>query len=201
MGGGLRAATRRTGAIAVAVTSLALLAAPAASAHPYLVASTPESGVVATGSVSSVQLAFTERLVLEGSSVTVLNPQGHPVRVGRLKPALGGNGFTASVGSLPEGVYTVKWVALGDDGHTVAGSYAFGVPAANGQAPPGAGKLLASTVGNGSESAPTESFVSIAGRWLAAIAAFVLLGGAVLLLLLRTRGALPDDLWGRVERR
>src|ERR1700722_8256736 len=88
MGGGLRAATRRTGAIAVAVTSLALLAAPAAAAHPYLVASTPESGVVATGSVSSVQLAFTARLVLEGSSVTVPHPQGHPVRVRRLQPGV-----------------------------------------------------------------------------------------------------------------
>jgi copper transport protein len=173
-----------------AVASLALLVAPAAVAHPYLVASTPESGVVATGTVSSVKLAFTERLVLEGSSVTVLATSGRVVHVGRLRPALGGNGFTASVGNLPEGVYTAKWVALGDDGHTVAGSFAFGVPGANGQAPPGAGKLLASTVGNGSESAPTESFVSIAGRWLAAIAAFVLLGGAVLMLRLRGLGEL-----------
>jgi copper transport protein len=193
--------TRHARWVSAAVASLALLVAPAAAAHPYLVASTPESGVVATGAVSSVQLAFTERLVLEGSSVTVLNPQGRPVHVGRLKPAIGGNGFTASVGALPEGVYTVKWVALGDDGHTVAGSYEFGVPSSNGQAPPGAGKLLASTDTNGTESAPTESFVSIAGRWLAAIAAFVLLGGWVLLLLLRRRGALPEDLWARVQRR
>jgi methionine-rich copper-binding protein CopC/putative copper export protein/ABC-type branched-subunit amino acid transport system substrate-binding protein len=201
MGGGLRAATRRISAIVAAVASLALLLAPVAVAHPYLVASTPESGVVATGSVSSVQLAFTERLVLEGSSVTVLNPQGYAVHVGRLRSALGGNGFTASVGNLPEGVYTVKWVALGDDGHTVAGSFAFGVPGANGQAPAGAGKLLASTVGNGSESAPTESFVSIAGRWLAAIAAFVLLGGAVLLFRLRMGAVGDDSSRSRIERR
>jgi copper transport protein len=193
--------TRKARWISAAVASLALLVAPAAAAHPYLVASTPESGVVATGSVSSVQLAFTERLVLEGSSVTVLNPQGHQVHVGHLKPALGGNGFTASVGSLPEGIYTVKWVALGDDGHTVAGSYEFGVPNANGQAPPGAGKLLASTDTNGSESAPTESFISIAGRWLAAIAGFLLLGGALLLLRLRRKRALADELWQRAQRR
>jgi putative copper export protein/methionine-rich copper-binding protein CopC/ABC-type branched-subunit amino acid transport system substrate-binding protein len=193
--------TRHARWISAAVASLALLVAPAAAAHPYLVASTPESGVVATGSVSSVQLAFTERLVLEGSSVTVLNPQGHPVKVGHLKPALGGNGFTASVGNLPEGVYTVKWVALGDDGHTVAGSYEFGVPSSDGQAPPGAGKLLASTSTNGSESAPTESFISIAGRWLAAIAGFLLLGGGLLLFRLRRRRTLDDELWGRVLRR
>jgi putative copper export protein/methionine-rich copper-binding protein CopC/ABC-type branched-subunit amino acid transport system substrate-binding protein len=170
------------------VVALALVAAPAASAHPYLIASTPQAGVVAPTRPQSVQIAFTERLVLQGCSITVRDAEGKTISIGRPRLTLGGDGLTAQTGTLPEGVYTVSWVALGDDGHTVAGSYQFGVPSPAGLAPPGADRLLATTVGNGAEQAPTESFVSIAGRWLAAIGGFLLLGGAVLLLTLRGVG-------------
>jgi copper transport protein len=175
------------------------LSPAAASAHPYLVASTPQAGVVATSVPKSIQIAFTERLVLQGSSVTLRDSHGRVVRIGPLQPVSGGDGISASIANLPEGIYTVNWVALGDDGHTVAGSFQFGAPSPSGQAPPGAGKLLASTSSNGSEQAPTESFVSIAARWLAAIGAFVLLGGA--LLLWRLRGRLEPELGDAAERR
>jgi putative copper export protein/methionine-rich copper-binding protein CopC len=177
---------------AIVVTLLALFGAPAASAHPYLVASTPEAGVVAPGAVNAIRIAFTEHLVLQGSSVVVRDADGHVVRTGRVGTALGGDGLTASTGHLAEGIYTVNWVALGDDGHTVAGSFRFGVPGGGGQVPPGAGALLASTNSNGSEQAPTESLISIAARWVAAVAAFVLLGGALLLARLRAR-SLDDE--------
>jgi copper transport protein len=175
----------------LAAVLLAMLAlAPAAAAHPYLVASTPQAGVVASGAPKSVQLGFTEALVLKGCSITVRDQHGHVAHTGPLRAANGGSGMSVTSAKLPEGIYSVSWVALGDDGHTVAGKFQFGVPSADGQAPPGAGKLLATTSANGSEQAPTESFVSVAGRWIAAVAAFVMLGGA--LLLLRLRGRLEE---------
>ncbi len=176
------------------------LAAPAgASAHPYLVASTPQAGVVSPSAPKSIQIAFTEHLVLQGCSITLRDGHGRVVRTGPLRAVSGGDGLSVSTASLPQGIYTVNWVALGEDGHTVAGSFQFGAPNPSGQAPPGAGKLLASTSTNGSEQAPTESFVSIAARWLAAIAAFVLLGGA--LLLFRLRGRVDPKTVGAGERR
>jgi methionine-rich copper-binding protein CopC/putative copper export protein/ABC-type branched-subunit amino acid transport system substrate-binding protein len=175
----------RRGALAGAVLALAM-AAPA-DAHPYLVASTPRAGVVATTVPSSIALAFTEALTVKGGSITVRDASGHRVHTGPLHSANGGDGMSVSTGKLPEGVYTINWVALGDDGHTVSGSFRVGVPSATGQAPPGAGTLLASTGANGTEQAPTESAVSIAGRWMAAVGAFVLFGGALLLLRLRGR--------------
>ena len=119
-------------------------------------------------------------------------------KVGRITAALGGDAMSAPVSGLSEGIYTVKWVAYGSDGHTVEGSFEFGVPSANGQAPPGAQRLLATTTAS-AESAPTESLVSVFGRWLAAIAAFVLLGAAALIVCLRTRTS--ADLAEEVQRR
>jgi copper transport protein len=171
---------------------LVLASAPAASAHPYLVASTPQAGVVASAAPTSLQLGFTEALVLKGSAITVRDQHGRIVHEGPLHAANGGSGMSVSTGKLPEGIYSVKWVALGDDGHTVGGTFRFGVPSAHGQAPPGAGALLASTSTDGTEQAPTESFVSIAARWIAAVAAFVMLGGALLLLRLRSRRLEPE---------
>jgi copper transport protein len=197
-GRGLRAATSRLAAIAT-VAALTVLIPASASAHPYLVASTPQAGVVASGTPHSIQVAFTERLVLQGCSITLRDAQGRIVSHGPLRSALGGDGMTVSTANLQEGIYSVSWVALGDDGHTVNGSFQFGVPSTNGAPPPGAGKLLATTSQNGTEQAPTESFVSIAARWLAAIGAFMLLGGAVLLL--RLRGRLEPELRDAAARR
>jgi copper transport protein len=176
----------------------ALVAAPAAGAHPYLVAATPQGGAVASKAPTSIQLAFTEGLVLRGSSISVRSSQGSVVPVGSLTPALGGDAMSARIPKLDAGVYTVRWVAYGSDGHTVEGSFQFGVPTANGQAPPGAARLLATTTAS-AETAPTESLLSVAGRWLAAIAAFALVGAAALILRLRGRvaDALVSDVGAR----
>ncbi len=184
--------------LAPLLVAVGLLAAPAASAHPYLVAATPQGGTVASKTPSSIQLAFTEGLVIKGCSITVTGQSGKKAKVGRITAALGGDAMSAPVSGLSEGIYTVKWVAYGSDGHTVEGSFEFGVPSANGQAPPGAQRLLATTTAS-AESAPTESLVSVFGRWLAAIAAFVLLGAAALVVCLRTRTS--ADLAEDVQRR
>ena len=177
---------------------LLLAAAPAASAHPYLIAATPQSGVVAPTAPTKIQLAFTEALVIKGCSITVKSNSGQVVHVGTITPTLNGYAMTAPVSKLSEGIYTVNWVAYGDDGHTVEGAFQFGVPSASGQPPPGAARLLATTVAS-AESAPTESLVSIAGRWLAALAAFAMLGAAVLFPRLRRR--IDEDVRAAAELR
>ncbi len=194
---GARGARRRPWVAAVVIL-LALATAPAAAAHPYLIAATPQSGVVAPTAPTKIQLAFTEALVIKGCSIAIKSDSGQVVHVGKITPSLGGYAMSAPVSKLNEGVYTVNWVAYGDDGHTVEGAFQFGVPSASGQPPPGAARLLATTVAS-AESAPTESLVSIAGRWLAALAAFAMLGAAVLFP--RLRGRVDEDLRAAAERR
>jgi methionine-rich copper-binding protein CopC/putative copper export protein len=180
------------------VVLLGLAMAPAAAAHPYLTAATPQGGVVAATAPTKVQLAFTEALVIKGGSISIRSNNGQAVHVGKITSALGGDAMSAPVSKLTEGIYTVTWVAYGEDGHTVEGRFRFGVPSTSGQPPPGAARLLATTVAS-SESAPTESLVSIAGRWLAALAAFALLGAAVLFS--RLRGRIDEDVRAAAERR
>jgi len=180
------------------VVLVALATAPAAAAHPYLIAATPQSGVVAPSAPTKIQLAFTEALVIKGCSIAIKSDSGQVVHVGKITPALGGYAMSAPVSKLGEGIYTVTWVAYGDDGHTVEGAFQFGVPSVTGQPPPGAARLLATTV-ESVESAPTESLVSIAGRWLAALAAFAMLGAVVLFP--RLRGRVDEDVRAAAERR
>jgi len=189
---------RRRALLAAAVALVALATAPAAGAHPYLVAATPQGGVVAQTAPTKIQLAFTEALVIKGCAITVKSSSGEVIHVGRITPVLGGYAMSAPVPKLGEGIYTVNWVAYGDDGHTVEGAFQFGVPSPSGQPPPGAARLLASTVSS-AESAPTESLVSVAGRWLAALAAFALLGGAALFW--RIRGRVDEELRTAAARR
>jgi copper transport protein len=194
-----RVARRRWRAIATAAGVVgALVLAPAAAAHPYLVGATPQGGVVAPQTPTSIKLAFTEALVIKGCSLTLTSGSGQVVHVGGLRSTLSGDAMEASLPHLGEGIYTVNWVAYGNDGHTVEGRFQFGVPSPTGQPPPGAARLLATTTAS-AESAPTESLVSVAARWLAALAAFLLLGAAALFV--RLRGRLDDDALGRARTR
>src|SRR5580658_5633736 len=105
--------SRRRPWIAAIVLLLMLAAAPAASAHPYLIAATPQSGVVAPSAPSKIQLAFTEALVIKGCSISIKSNNGQTVHVGTITPTLNGYAMSAPVSKLAEGIYTVNWVAYG----------------------------------------------------------------------------------------
>jgi methionine-rich copper-binding protein CopC/putative copper export protein len=184
--------------LAAVAVLVALTVAQPAGAHPYLVAATPQGGVVAPTAPKQIQLAFTEALVSKGCSITVKGEDGRVIHLGKIGGALGGHAISAPLPKLAEGIYTVDWVAYGNDGHTVEGAFQFGVPSASGQPPPGAARLLATTVAS-AESAPTESLVPVAGRWLAALAAFAMLGAAVLFG--RLRGRVDEELRTAAGRR
>src|SRR5437763_16515083 len=129
----------RRAVLTAAVALGALCAgAAAAAAHPLLVTSAPAPGSIIPGSPSTVALAFSEAAVASGSRVPVTAPHGQ-VHLGRLTPSDAGRQLVSKLqGRLAPGVYGVHWVALGDDGHTVSGQFAFGVAEANGSPPPGA---------------------------------------------------------------
>ena len=159
--------------------AISLGLAASAGAHPFLVQASPEAGAVAPGTPREVALSFSEPVVRAGSSVKLLRPDGGAVPLGRLVRR-GGSELAASVtGALAPAVYAVRWSALGDDGHTVTGTFRFGVPRPGGGVPPGA-EVLGATAAGGDQSGGGDSAFGVAARWLGLVAAGVLLAGALL---------------------
>src|SRR3954451_20191624 len=182
----------RRGAGAVVGAAVLLGLAGPARAHPLLVQASPQAGAVAPAAPREVALSFSEPVVRVGSSVTLLRPDGGPVRLGPLVRR-GDSELAASVAArLAPAVYAVHWSALGDDGHTVTGNLRFGVRRPGGAAPPGA-ETLGAPSARGHESAGGDSAPGVAARWLGLVGAGVLLAGALL------RGVLGDG--GEARRR
>lgn len=185
----------RPRAHAAAVLSvLACLGLPSvAFAHPSLLTTSPGPGAIEGNAPSRIQLAFSERIEREGSSLTLRDRAGRVVPLGPLTEVDGGPGMAAGVRrTLRPGVYRASWVVLGDDGHSVAGDFRFGVALPGGQPPPGAASLTGSDPGGrGGERAESEGLLLVAMRWLSLLSAAMLLGGA--LLVARTRPRLEED--------
>lgn len=185
----------RPRALAAAVLSvLVCLGLPSvASAHPSLLTTSPGPGAIEGSAPSRLQLAFSERIELEGSSLRLRDRAGRVVPLGPLIKGDGAPGMAAGIQrKLRPGVYRVNWVVLGDDGHSVAGDFRFGVALPGGQPPPGAASLSGSDPGGrGGERADSESLLLVAMRWLSLLSAAMLLGGA--LLVARTRRRLEED--------
>ncbi|KRE21783.1 copper resistance protein CopC [Agromyces sp. Soil535] len=156
----------RVGALALlVVASAALVALPAipASAHNYLVASSPADGEVVTEQPGVISLETNEELLdVEGGAVIqVQGPDG----------LYYGDGCTEVVGVSAQtvaelgtpGVYTVTWRVVSTDGHPVSGTWSFdwqpaeGVALGEGSAEPGAcgGDVAVSTPGAATEE-PTD---------------------------------------------
>ncbi|HEV8626622.1 MAG TPA: ABC transporter substrate-binding protein [Acidimicrobiia bacterium] len=162
-----------------------------AGAHPYLVQTEPGPGVALRDPPARIQIAFTERVVLEGSSLRLDDSDGRPLPLGPLGAPKQGPGLAADVkGALGGDVYRVRWVVLAEDGHSSSGDYRFGVDGPNGT-PPKHAELLNPTGGPADQSAASDGPARIALRWLGLLGASLLVGGAVLLT--RLRGRLGDE--------
>jgi copper transport protein len=118
----------------------ALLAAPgvyaqSAAAHARLVRSEPADGAVLTEAPREVRVFFDDRVTPAGGSEVVRNGDGS-VLAG--KPRLASGNHRVLVlplrPGLERGDYSVRWRIVSDDGHLIAGVFAFGVGA--GRAPP-----------------------------------------------------------------
>ena len=107
--------------IATAVLGLALTFS--ASAHISLKQSTPESNVMLMQSPKQLTLTFSGEVRL--AKVLVSDSENQRVDFSFKPSATPNKNFNWSLPNLSEGSYTVKWIALGGDGHKMSGTFNF----------------------------------------------------------------------------
>jgi methionine-rich copper-binding protein CopC/putative copper export protein len=157
-----RRLARRCGALAMLVLLVAP-ALPGASgsrvlAHAQLVASSPGAGEVVAKTPAELRLVFSEPLEAELTSVDLHDEDGTLVldRAGAPDPE-DPFALAAALPALPDGTYTVTWRTLSAaDGHTVQGSFAFGV-----------GDVTLDPADAGGAALDETDIVDVVGRWLA----------------------------------
>ncbi|HEU0181136.1 MAG TPA: copper resistance CopC family protein [Agromyces mariniharenae] len=134
----------RLAAVVAASAALALLPALPASAHNYVVATTPAKGAVVTAQPGTVSLETNEALLdVEGGSVIqVQGPDGRYYGDGCA--VVDGPVATTQTQLGEPGEYTVTWRVVSTDGHPISGTWAFtwqpvdGIALADGSEEPGA---------------------------------------------------------------
>ncbi|BDZ48137.1 hypothetical protein GCM10025867_03780 [Frondihabitans sucicola] len=114
--------------LVLAAAVLALAPATGASAHDYLVASTPKADSTQTTALPKVVLTFDDRVLDlsgDGSSnvVEVTGPGGKHFESGC--PVIRDTDVTVPVKLGDSGRYTVTWQIVSADGHTVSSSIGF----------------------------------------------------------------------------
>ena len=193
-----RAAARlgRLAAVVAASAALAVLPALPASAHNYVVATTPAKGAVVTAQPGTVSLETNEALLdVEGGSVIqVQGPDGRYYGDGCA--VVDGPVATTQTQLGEPGEYTVTWRVVSTDGHPISGTWTFtwqpvdGIALAEGSDEPGAcgggsaaAEPAASAPASESESpdetsdaasaAPLDALWIVGGVLLAAVAAII----------------------------
>ena len=164
------------------VGTVALALSPAALAHAVLETTSPAHEQRLAVSPRLVRIEFDQSVGLVPGSVRVYDSSGRSV--GGPATARGEEVITAPLPNrLARGGYTVRWQALGRDGHVIAGVFTFGVRA---QAPE-------ATAAYGAKG---PSGAENAARWLAFASLALVIGGLGFRLLV-VRGPVPQ----RFERR
>ncbi|HEX3900858.1 MAG TPA: copper resistance protein CopC, partial [Mycobacteriales bacterium] len=171
----------RGGGVALLTVFIGLATAAPAAAHPYLLSSDPASGAILASAPAEIDINYTEGLDRPYSSVVLIAPDGHHVGTHQVHADAPTELSVAPDSALTDqGTYAVNWTAVGDDGHTVIGSYGFSVghPSANSAVQTGSTGLT----GTGSSSGGAR-------RVLGAVLPFGIVVLAGLLLLSRTLAA------------
>lgn len=121
--------------------ALALAPAAAASAHDYVVDTSPASGAVQTAPLPKVTVTFNDRVLdLTGTgSSAILQVTSAGRHFETACPTILDRTVSAPVSLGAAGAYTVDWQIVSADGHTVSGSYGFQYQPAAGAAPASAG--------------------------------------------------------------
>ena len=107
--------------IATAVLGLALTFS--ASAHISLKQSTPKSNAMLMQSPKQLTLTFSAEVRL--AKVQLKDSENKPVDFSFKPSATPKKNFNWSLPNLAKGNYTVKWIALGGDGHKMSGTLNF----------------------------------------------------------------------------
>jgi copper transport protein len=173
---------RVTAALAAAAIMLggAFALPRATGAHSLLQSSDPAAGSTVPVAPAVVVLIFGEAPDPALSVVKVLDTSGQEVASG---PAVGVAGhpeqLEVPLGTLPDGVYTVAWRTVSTvDGHTTAGSFAFGVGVPVADAEQGAGQ----------PTSPNGSVGDTLARFLMYLGLLGLLGAAFVGVAIHPRG-------------
>jgi copper transport protein len=166
------------------VLVLLLFSGAPASAHAALRTTDPDDGSVVGQAPRSVTLTFTESVGLLDDSFRVFGPDQRRVHTGEAQHA-DGRSDTARVGlpgKLAQGTYTVAWRVVSADSHPVSGAFTFSV-----------GKRSATTaqVDTGPAEDPLTGGLYDAARYLAYLAAALLVGTAAFALLCRPADTSP----------
>lgn len=113
--------------VAVATCAMAMVAvAPLAWAHARLVGTSPKADAAVTSPVGEVTLTFDEPVQERFVTVSVADPDGRRVSVG--KPDVSGEQVTQRVRQFRStGRYLVGWRVVSADGHPLTGRFAFRV--------------------------------------------------------------------------
>jgi copper transport protein len=158
----------------------ALVAPSAALAHVTLVSSEPVTQSRVDTAPTEIRLRFNQPVTTTPNAIEVLAPDG-TVLSGTARTEDGGYVVVAPVSGLVDGRgYTVRWRAIGGDGHSPAGVFTFGVGV---RAPP-----------------PTEAVGASGTTWRddvarwALFSALALLIGPLVVRLLILRGPVPEAL-------
>ncbi len=109
-----------------AVICWVLVAAVPAAAHVELTAASPGQDETVMVPVAEVRLEFSGALTLGGDhAVGVFGPGEQRFDDGQIVE-VSDRAISTAVGALPEpGLYTVRWLVIGADGHAIEGSYTF----------------------------------------------------------------------------
>jgi copper transport protein len=104
------------------------IAAPAASAHAVLVASTPVDGSRVNTEPAQVRLTFDEPVGLIAADEQVISATGVRADTGQVRLAKGGTTIVLPLRPhLPRGTYSATWRVVSADTHVVSGSITFGL--------------------------------------------------------------------------
>ena len=112
--------------LAGAALMLLLLVVPVspAVAHAALTASRPEAGSQLASTPGVVEISFSETLIADLSTLRVTDPVGEAWE----RTSVGDQSMAAQLDTTAAGVYVVEWTTVSPiDGHTLSGSFRFGV--------------------------------------------------------------------------
>jgi copper transport protein len=128
---------RRTGAVALAASVVALAAPASAFAHAYLIRTSPSASVTVNRSPKEVDLTYDEAVEPRFATVSVTNPdaQQEATAPPHRSPMNADTLVTPLKPGLPEGWYLVYWRAISADGHPVKGAFTFAIGPNPGPAP------------------------------------------------------------------
>ena len=163
---GRRARSSRTLVLGLLSALLWLaLPAPAASAHAYLLGSTPPDGYAISNSPTTLTLDFDQPVTIAAAPLSLTDQAGKPDPVGPATLSVGGRRLSAPVPvRLGDGSYRLHWQVTADDGDVVSGTITFTI---------GTGAIVPA----GSSDSAIEPPAVLMGRWALFIGLALALGG------------------------